>query len=223
MTRSFRAIRLTHVSLLTTFVIAALTFSTAAFADGDAPTVLRQTFDAADALSGNDVPNDVATENSDASNDVASLASVPDEPTIETPLHHLYCVEYARLRSGLEIFGDAKTWWQHAENIYARFTQPAAEAVMVFSGSARLARGHVAVATRPTGATTARSTATRPCWMSARRTTGPKCAYGTWAPINSAAASTPSRDLSAAARPPLSGHSADCFVAHATRVRASSD
>ena len=73
---------------------------------------------------------------------------MPDEPTIETPLHHLYCVEYARLRSGLEIFGDAKTWWQHAENIYARFTQPAAEAVMVFSGSARLARGHVAVVTR---------------------------------------------------------------------------
>lgn len=148
MTRSFRAIRLTHVSLLISFVIAALTFSTAAFADGDAPTVLRQTFDAADALSGNDVPNDVATENSEASNDVASLASVPDEPTTETPLHHLYCVEYARLRSGLEIFGDAKTWWQHAENIYARFTQPAAEAVMVFSGSARLARGHVAVVTR---------------------------------------------------------------------------
>ena len=80
--------------------------------------------------------------------DSESQTSTPDEPTIETPLHHLYCVEYARLRSGLEIFGDAKTWWQHAEIIYARFTQPAAEAVMVFSGSARIARGHVAVVTR---------------------------------------------------------------------------
>jgi CHAP domain len=148
MTRSFRAIRLTHVSLLAGFVIAALTFSTAAFADSDAPTIMRQTLNAVDALSGNDVPNDVSTEISVASNDSESQTSSPDEPTIETPLHHLYCVEYARLRSGLEIFGDAKTWWQHAENIYARFTQPAAEAVMVFSGSARIARGHVAVVTR---------------------------------------------------------------------------
>jgi hypothetical protein len=151
MTRSFRAIRLTHLPLLTSFVFAALTFSTAAFADGDASSVLRRTLDAVGSLSGNDVPNDVSNETSDAPNDVAlnaPQASVPDEPTIETPLHHLYCVEYARLRSGLEIFGDAKTWWQHAENLYARFTQPAAEAVMVFSGSARLARGHVAVVTR---------------------------------------------------------------------------
>ncbi|MGD0865046.1 MAG: CHAP domain-containing protein [Rhizomicrobium sp.] len=86
------------------------------------------------------------------SDDVASLtapqASAPDVPTVETPLHHFYCVEYARLRSGLEIFGDAKTWWQRAGNLYAKFTQPAADAVMVFSGSARIARGHVAVVAR---------------------------------------------------------------------------
>jgi hypothetical protein len=154
MTRSFRAIRIrpTRLPLLTSFVIAALAFSTAAFADGDASTVLRRTLDAVDALSGNNVPNDVSVENSDASNDSASQpapqASEPDEPTIETPLHHFYCVEYARLRSGLEIFGDAKTWWQRAGNLYAKFTQPASEAVMVFAGSARIARGHVAVVTR---------------------------------------------------------------------------
>ncbi len=136
MTRSFRAIRLTRVSLL----FAALTFSTAAFADGDVP--LRQTLDA--------VNGAVANVASAASSDSAATlqASAPDEPSIETPLHHLYCVEYARLRSGLEIFGDAKYWWRRAENIYARFTQPASDAVMVFAGSARLARGHVAVVTR---------------------------------------------------------------------------
>jgi hypothetical protein len=149
MTRSFRAIRIHAVRLTLLSSIAAFTFSTAAFADP--ATVLRQSLDAVDALAGNDVPNDLSSENSDASTDAALVspqASVPDEPTIETPLHHLYCVEYARLRSGLEIFGDAKTWWQHAQNLYARFTQPAADAVMVFSGSARLARGHVAVVTR---------------------------------------------------------------------------
>jgi hypothetical protein len=68
-------------------------------------------------------------------------------PSIETPLHHLYCVEYARMRSGLSIFGDAKTWWASAKNIYDEFTAPVTNAVMVFSGSSRIHRGHVAVVT----------------------------------------------------------------------------
>jgi hypothetical protein len=68
-------------------------------------------------------------------------------PSIETPLHHLYCVEYARMRSGLSIFGDAKTWWGSAKNIYDEFAAPVTNAVMVFSGSSRIKRGHVAVVT----------------------------------------------------------------------------
>lgn len=66
-------------------------------------------------------------------------------PSVETPLHRLFCVEYARMRSGLSVFGDAKHWWDHAKNIYARMSRPVEEAVMVFSGSKRLRRGHVAV------------------------------------------------------------------------------
>ncbi len=68
-------------------------------------------------------------------------------PSVETPLHRLFCVEYARMRSGLAVFGDAKHWWDHAKNIYARMSHPVEEAVMVFSGSKRLKRGHVAVVT----------------------------------------------------------------------------
>lgn len=66
-------------------------------------------------------------------------------PSVEWPLKRLYCVQYARLRSGLAIFGDAKLWWSRAKNLYDRFTQPAVDAVMVFSGSRRIRRGHVAV------------------------------------------------------------------------------
>jgi hypothetical protein len=66
-------------------------------------------------------------------------------PSIETPLHRLFCVEYARMRSGLAVFGDAKYWWGHAKNLYTRVSHPMEEAVMVFSGSKRLRRGHVAV------------------------------------------------------------------------------
>jgi hypothetical protein len=68
-------------------------------------------------------------------------------PSVETPLRRLFCVEYARMRSGLAVFGDAKTWWARAKNLYARVSHPVEEAVMVFAGSKRLRRGHVAVVT----------------------------------------------------------------------------
>jgi hypothetical protein len=75
-----------------------------------------------------------------------ALAEMP-QPSVETPLHKLFCVEYARARSGLAVFGDAKLWWSRAKNLYARMAAPAEDAVMVFSGSKRLKKGHVAVVT----------------------------------------------------------------------------
>ncbi|HEU4548333.1 MAG TPA: CHAP domain-containing protein [Rhizomicrobium sp.] len=71
----------------------------------------------------------------------------PPPPSVEKPLRRLFCVEYARMRSGLAIMGDAKYWWARARNLYARLSHPVEEAVMVFSGSKRLRRGHVAVVT----------------------------------------------------------------------------
>jgi hypothetical protein len=72
-------------------------------------------------------------------------------PRVEIPLRRLFCVEYARMRSGLAVFGDAKHWWARAKNVYARMSHPVEEAVMVFSGSKRLKRGHVAVVTHIVG------------------------------------------------------------------------
>ena len=66
-------------------------------------------------------------------------------PSIEKGSKRLFCVEYARALSGLAIFGDAKYWWERAKTAYARATHPLEEAVMVFSGSSRLKRGHLAV------------------------------------------------------------------------------
>jgi hypothetical protein len=76
----------------------------------------------------------------------AAVAELP-VPSVETPLHKLFCVEYARARSGMAVFGDAKLWWSRAKNLYARAAHPVSEAVMVFSGSRRLKHGHVAVVT----------------------------------------------------------------------------
>lgn len=75
-----------------------------------------------------------------------AVAELP-QPSIETPLRKLFCVEYARARSGLAVFGDAKYWWARAKNLYSRAAAPMENAVMVFSGTTRLKRGHVAVVT----------------------------------------------------------------------------
>jgi hypothetical protein len=74
-----------------------------------------------------------------------TVVSQLPQPSVETPLHKLFCVEYARALTGLNIFGDAKFWWDRARNLYARVTVPAEHAVMVFTPSSRLKKGHVAV------------------------------------------------------------------------------
>jgi len=73
--------------------------------------------------------------------------SAPAAPSVVRAAKRLFCVEYARMRSGLAVFGDAKHWWDRAKNLYTRVSHPVEEAVMVFSGTKRLKRGHVAVVT----------------------------------------------------------------------------
>jgi hypothetical protein len=77
----------------------------------------------------------------------AAVAEVP-QPSVETPLKKFFCAEYARARSGLALFGDAKYWWARAKNMYTRARKPVENAVMVFKVTSRLKLGHVAVVTR---------------------------------------------------------------------------
>ena len=71
-----------------------------------------------------------------------------DTPTFVRSLRHIYCVEFARIRSGIAIFGDAKTWWDHAKGQYARSADPLPGAVMVFAATRKMTLGHVAVVKR---------------------------------------------------------------------------
>jgi hypothetical protein len=57
----------------------------------------------------------------------------------------VWCVPFARNASGVEIRGNANTWWGKAQGIYDRGTQPIVGAVMAFSGTRKLPMGHVAV------------------------------------------------------------------------------
>lgn len=58
------------------------------------------------------------------------------------------CVPFARAASGIQIYGDAWTWWDKADGKYRRGFAPREGAVIVFARSTRLPLGHVAVISR---------------------------------------------------------------------------
>ena len=61
---------------------------------------------------------------------------------------YLQCVPYARERTGLQIYGDAHTWWDQAEGRYKRGFRPKIGAVMAFRPTSSMALGHVAAVSR---------------------------------------------------------------------------
>ncbi len=58
------------------------------------------------------------------------------------------CVPFAREASGIQIYGDAWSWWDQAEGRYRRGHVPHEGAVVVFARGPRLPLGHVAVVSR---------------------------------------------------------------------------
>ena len=64
---------------------------------------------------------------------------------IAKPVHPLQCGPYARVHSGVTIYGDAYKWWDKAAGRFERGSTPKAGAVMVLGGYAGPNRAHVAV------------------------------------------------------------------------------
>jgi len=60
----------------------------------------------------------------------------------------MQCVPYAREVSGIELYGDAYTWWDQAAAHYPRGQKPVRGAVLVLAKTPRLPYGHVAVVER---------------------------------------------------------------------------
>jgi surface antigen len=58
------------------------------------------------------------------------------------------CVTFARTFSGIQIFGDAWTWWNQALGKYSTGEAPQAGSVLVFKRSGVMHDGHVAVVSR---------------------------------------------------------------------------
>ncbi|MFN3512896.1 MAG: CHAP domain-containing protein [Phenylobacterium sp.] len=55
------------------------------------------------------------------------------------------CAPFARLISGVQIYGDAWTWWKQAMGRYETGSAPKAGAVLCFKPSGKMRLGHVAV------------------------------------------------------------------------------
>jgi len=55
------------------------------------------------------------------------------------------CAQFARMFSGIQLFGDARTWWTEALGKYARGFTPESGSVLVFKPYGAMTRGHVAV------------------------------------------------------------------------------
>ncbi len=58
---------------------------------------------------------------------------------------YLQCVTFARQFTGMQIFGDAWTWWEKATGRYEEGAAPKPGAVLVFRSQGRMKLGHVAV------------------------------------------------------------------------------
>lgn len=62
--------------------------------------------------------------------------------------HVIQCVPFARAASGIDLRGDALTWWDKAAGIYARGNRPEPGSVLAFRANRAMRLGHVAVVTR---------------------------------------------------------------------------
>ena len=57
----------------------------------------------------------------------------------------VWCVPFARNASGIQIRGNANTWWSKAKGLYERGHKPRVGAVMTWNSGQGLTAGHVAV------------------------------------------------------------------------------
>ncbi|KAF0118505.1 MAG: hypothetical protein FD149_644 [Rhodospirillaceae bacterium] len=88
----------------------------------------------------------------------ATVVGGPLPPVMPSPLkpypnldRFLQCVPFARVVSGIDLRGDAWTWWAQAASRYQRGAVPREGAVLVFKKSSRLKFGHVAVVAQVSG------------------------------------------------------------------------
>jgi surface antigen len=71
-----------------------------------------------------------------------------DDDSRDFSLPYIQCVPYARQVSGIQIRGDAHTWWDQAAGRFARGPRPRVGAVMSFPPFGAMQLGHVAAVSK---------------------------------------------------------------------------
>ena len=69
-------------------------------------------------------------------------------PASASASRYLQCVPFARQMSGVDIRGNAKTWWSQAAGRYDRGNVPREGAVLTLPGYGRMYNGHVAMVSK---------------------------------------------------------------------------
>ncbi len=75
----------------------------------------------------------------------AALVSASFTTSVAHAQGGLQCVQFARIFTGIQIFGDAWTWWRQSMGKYARGFTPEAGSILVFKANGVMSHGHVAV------------------------------------------------------------------------------
>ncbi|MBO0709859.1 MAG: CHAP domain-containing protein [Acetobacteraceae bacterium] len=92
------------------------------------------------------------------------VATLPPSPALarshtHTGIRHAYhrlaratrglqCVPFARNASGVDLIGNAVTWWNQAAGVYERGSEPEPGSVLAFRANGWMRLGHVAVVSR---------------------------------------------------------------------------
>jgi surface antigen len=79
---------------------------------------------------------------------VALYSSPHSERAARASSGRLQCVPFARDASGIQIVGNAWTWWDSAAGVYQRGAAPESGAVLAFRSNRTMRLGHVAVVSR---------------------------------------------------------------------------
>ena len=73
------------------------------------------------------------------------ITRISSRSSVGSASPYLQCVTFVRQFTGMQIFGDAWTWWEKATGKYAEGARPKPGSVLVFRPQGRMKLGHVAV------------------------------------------------------------------------------
>lgn len=89
---------------------------------------------------------EAARKQDDAVEIRAALKETVAAVTDATPRNRrIWCVPFARAVTGIELKGNAVTWWKQAADRYTRSNEPKVGAIMNFRATRKMPMGHLAV------------------------------------------------------------------------------